>query len=110
MDITQFPTVADFRRFGRFHSNNLALTQSISEDLLIYIIPNYFFIKEHVSKQFIKNYKKYCMALKRQAMFEDYIKDLNDQKELLIRRLESKNLCECNNTCAYAYNPTINLE
>jgi hypothetical protein len=107
MDGIQFPTVDDFRRFGHFHGNNLALTQCIFEDLLIYIIPNYFFIKEHVSKQFIKNYKKYCLALKRQAMFEDYIKDLNEQKELLIRRLESKNSCECNDIC---YNPTINLE
>jgi|APCry1669190288_1035285.scaffolds.fasta_scaffold23086_3 hypothetical protein len=107
MEGLKLPTVTDFRRFGRFHLiSNLSPTHPIPDDLIFYILPNYFFFKEHVSKKFLQNYKRFCLALKKQAVFEDYIKDLSDQKELLLRRLEDKNKNTYNSN--YMYDPSLN--
>jgi len=89
------PTVTDFRRFGRFHLiQDLTIYHDIPSDLLCHIIPNYYIIKNRISKKIINKLKLYCIYLKNQANYEDFVQTLEDQKELLIRRVKDKLLDE----------------
>ncbi len=91
MDTTTLPTVADFRRHGRFyHIENLDIYHNIPNELICYIFPHYFFQKKILNLKFIENYKNFCINLKKCAEYEDHIQEITDQKELLIRRLEDK--------------------
>ena len=85
------PNVCDFRKFGRFyHIQNLDIYHDLPNEILYYIFPLYIFIKDKINKQFILKLKDYCIYLKNTAEYEDYIEDLSDKKELLLRRLEDK--------------------
>lgn len=91
MSNINLPTVSDFRKNGRFyHLENLDIYHDIPEELLCHIFPYYFFSKKQLNKSFIENYKYFCINLKKRADYDDYLQELLDQKELLLRRLEDK--------------------
>jgi len=92
MDTLRLPNVSDFKRYGRFH-NMPGLTHQfgIPGDILAYIFPNYYLMDQTIlPEEFLNKLKEHCLYLKRLAEYEDFIQDLNDQKELQIRRLEDK--------------------
>lgn len=103
------PTVADFRKYGRFyHIQDLDIYHEIPNEIIFFVFPHIFFVKHRINKKFIENLRNFCINLKKQADHEDYIQELKDRKELLIRRLEDKlrnKLLNCNNDeTIYDYN------
>jgi len=89
--INKLPTVKDFRLYGRFHDlPELDLYQEIPAIIMNYIYPAYSFMETEVSADLITRIKMHCIIAKKQAIYEDNVETLKDQKELQIRRLEDK--------------------
>jgi len=88
----KLPNVSDFKRYGRFHNMpGLSPQFGIPGDILAYIFPNFYLMDQTtIPEDFQTKLKEHCLYLKRLAEYEDFIQDLNDQKELQIRRLEDK--------------------
>lgn len=100
-DNFKLPSVADFRRFGRFHCiKDLNIYHELPDEILCYVVPNYYFTKKWISRKVIENLRLHCINLKKQAEYEDFIQNLQDQKELMIRRLKDKIMSEnVNSNC-----------
>lgn len=85
------PKLEDFKKYGRFHAiENLDLYHDVPLDILFYVFPNYIFSKDKVSKKMLNDLKLHCILCKRRAEYEDKMENLNDQKELQLRRFEDK--------------------
>lgn len=92
MENLRLPTILDFKRYGRFHQMpGLQPQFDIPGDILAHIFPYYYLMeKDAIPYELLLKLKEHCLYLKRVAEYEDFIQDLNDQKELQIRRLEEK--------------------
>ena len=86
-----YPSVKDFRKYGRFHQiDYFDQTTKIPTEILFYSFPDYFINKRKPNDKILNNLKNHCIESRKQALYEDQMQDLNDQKELQIRRLEEK--------------------
>lgn len=88
----RLPTVADFRRYGPLHqAPAFDIYNNLPGDVLVFIFPNYFLLEENViSEDYLVKLRLFCFYLRKQAEYEDFIQEMNDQKELQLRRLEEK--------------------
>lgn len=88
----RFPTIDDFRRYGRLHQAPVfdAYTP-LPGDILAFIFPNYYLMDDKaIPEDKLIKLTLFCLNLRKQAEYEDFVQDLNDQKELQLRRLEEK--------------------
>ena len=86
-----YPSVKDFRKYGRFYQvEYFDVNTKIPTEILFYSFPDYFINRRKPSSKILDNLKNHCIEARKQALYEDQMQDLNDQKELQIRRLEEK--------------------
>lgn len=85
------PTLEDFKKYGRFHSvEDLDLYHELPLDILFYVFPNYIFSRDKIPRKMLDKLRLHCILCKRRADYEDKMQELNDQKELQLRRFEDK--------------------
>jgi len=87
----RLPTVADFRKHGRFHHiRDLDIFPQLPSEILCWIYPDYHFNKSYFTPGYLDCLKFHCIDLIKSAKYEDEISDLHDQKQLLILRVEAE--------------------